>query len=102
MSPLFFEFVNSILLLKKPAGVSSFDCVRTARHILKIKKIGHAGTLDPAATGLLILGIGTATRVLEFFEKQKKVYRAKFIFGKKSETHDFDSTEVFDVFCPKI
>ena len=81
---------SGILLLRKPAGFTSFDCVAKLRKILKTKKIGHAGTLDPFATGLLVLGVNRATRFLQFFETQKKVYRAEIIFGKFSKTHDCD------------
>ena len=68
--------------------------MRAARRALQSKKVGHGGTLDPAATGLLVLAAGSATRLLQFVEKQEKVYRTIFIFGKRSATHDLECEEL--------
>ena len=54
---------DGVLLVDKPAGVTSHDVVARARRVLSVRKVGHAGTLDPMATGLLVLGVGTATRL---------------------------------------
>ena len=79
---------ENILLVKKPFGISSFDVIRLLRNRLKIKKIGHAGTLDPMAEGLLIVGIGAGTKKLGSFLKLPKTYEATVILGKSTDTGD--------------
>jgi tRNA pseudouridine55 synthase len=77
------------ILIDKPKGMSSHDIVKQLRKVTKIKKIGHAGTLDPIATGLLILGIGRdATKKLDKFKNLDKEYIAKIKLGSLSETFD--------------
>jgi tRNA pseudouridine55 synthase len=81
--------VNSgIVLLAKPRDKSSFWLVREARQKLGIKKIGHAGTLDPFATGLMILAVSKATKALEHLQLANKTYKAELILGQSSTTHD--------------
>jgi tRNA pseudouridine55 synthase len=80
--------MNSFLLIDKPAGISSFDVIRRLRKITGIRKIGHAGTLDPFATGLLICAIGQYTRLLKYAEAQSKCYEASLLLGKASSTGD--------------
>lgn len=85
--------MNGILLVDKPPDISSFGVVSKVRRIAseisgKKIKVGHAGTLDPFATGLLILMIGTATKSADKFLKLDKSYDAKMILGKKSSTGD--------------
>lgn len=81
--------ITGFLLIDKPAGPTSHDIVNRLRRITKIKTIGHAGTLDPLATGLLILGIGRkATKKLSFFLKQNKEYLAQIKLGAVSQTDD--------------
>jgi tRNA pseudouridine55 synthase len=75
------------LNLNKPFDWTSHDCVAKVRGILKTKKIGHGGTLDPAATGVLPLAVGKATRLLQFMP-ENKVYRAKIRFGVVTDTDD--------------
>lgn len=77
-----------ILLIDKPAGWTSHDVVAKMRGILKIKAIGHAGTLDPFATGLLILGVGGGTKKLTALVGLDKTYEAKLILGATSTTFD--------------
>jgi len=80
---------SGFLLVDKSEGMTSHDVVDHLRRITKIKKIGHAGTLDPIATGLLILGIGReATKKLSEFQKLDKEYIAKIKLGVKSDTFD--------------
>lgn len=76
------------LLLDKPFGWSSFDCVRYLKKKYRIKKVGHAGTLDPAATGLLIVLFGKATKWFDHFQAEPKTYEAKLIFGCLFDTQD--------------
>lgn len=82
---------EGILLLDKPSGVSSFQALRPVKKAFPKTKIGHAGTLDPAATGLLLIGIGTATRLLEFLEGMTKTYSFTAYFGATSESYDCES-----------
>src|SRR6187431_3172681 len=84
---------DRILLVNKPLGWTSFDVVNKLRYKLKIKKIGHAGTLDPLATGLLILCTGKMTKRIEEFMGQEKEYTGKFILGQTTPSFDLE-TEV--------
>lgn len=80
--------MNGILCLDKPADMTSFACCAAMRRLIGEKKIGHAGTLDPMATGVLPLLIGKATRALDFLPSQKKEYEAVIRFGVRSDTLD--------------
>ena len=80
-----FGFIN----LDKPPGFTSHDCVAKLRRILNTKKIGHGGTLDPAATGVLPIAVGKATRLLQFLP-QPKAYRARIRFGITTKTDDLE------------
>lgn len=80
-----------ILLIDKPEGESSHDQVRTLRKKLGTKRIGHAGTLDPNATGLLVMAVGPATRFLSYLPLEPKVYEATFRFGIITKTYDLES-----------
>jgi len=84
-----------LLLINKPIRWTSFDVVNKLRYRLKIKKIGHAGTLDPLATGLLILCTGKMTRRIEEFMGLEKEYTGVFVLGKTTPSHDLE-TEVTD------
>ncbi len=79
---------DGLLLLDKPAGISSHDAVLMARRALGEKRIGHAGTLDPFATGLLVLLTGRATRLLPYLPGEPKVYEATIQFGHETDTED--------------
>jgi len=73
--------ISGIALVDKPLGVSSHHVVAQARKALNTKKVGHAGTLDPAASGLLVLGIGSGTRLLTYLVGADKTYRATMRLG---------------------
>src|SRR5512132_602788 len=75
--------IDGILLVDKPAGITSHDVVDHARRALRTRRIGHAGTLDPFATGLLILLVGYATRLLSYLNGEPKVYEAAIVFGSE-------------------
>lgn len=77
-----------LLLVDKPAGVSSHDVVALARRALGTRKVGHGGTLDPFATGLLVLLAGRGTRLLQFVPSEPKVYEATIAFGTETDTDD--------------
>jgi tRNA pseudouridine55 synthase len=79
---------SGLLLIDKPAGVTSHDVVARVRRVLGMKKVGHAGTLDPMATGLLILGVGRATRLLRFLADMPKVYEGSGRLGVETNTLD--------------
>jgi tRNA pseudouridine55 synthase len=82
--------VNGLLLVNKPAGITSHDVVGRARRALKQKTIGHTGTLDPLATGLMVLVLGEATKLSDFLTFSDKVYRVQAQLGSRTDT--FDST----------
>jgi tRNA pseudouridine55 synthase len=79
--------VDGFLNLDKPLGLTSHDCVAKLRKVLRLKRIGHAGTLDPEATGVLPIAIGRATRLLQYLQ-QDKAYRAVIRFGMTTTTDD--------------
>jgi tRNA pseudouridine55 synthase len=78
----------SLLLVDKPAGMTSHDVVAIARRVLSVRKVGHAGTLDPMATGLLVLGVGAATRLLGHLSGSDKTYDATVRLGQSTVTDD--------------
>src|SRR5262245_38070973 len=80
--------MNGILVIDKPAGPTSFDVVRRVRTLLKIQKAGHTGTLDPLATGVLPLCLGTATKIAGFLTEGDKAYEACFRLGVETDTQD--------------
>ena len=77
-----------IALVDKPYGISSHDAVNSLRRTLHTKRIGHAGTLDPLATGLLVFAIGPATRFLQYLPIEPKLYIATLKFGQSTTTYD--------------
>ena len=85
---------SGILLVDKPKGVTSHDVVSFARGLLHTKRVGHAGTLDPMATGLLILGFGNATRLLNYLLGHNKTYESVIRLGESTNTDDADGDVV--------
>ncbi|MBS1488867.1 MAG: tRNA pseudouridine(55) synthase TruB [Bacteroidetes bacterium] len=82
---------GKILLINKPLEWTSFDVVNKLRYKLKIKKIGHAGTLDPLATGLLIICTGKMTKRIDEFQAQEKEYTGTFVLGQSTPSHDLET-----------
>ena len=82
------KHLDNIILIDKPATWSSFDVVKKIKNIGRFKKVGHAGTLDPFATGLLILGTNKETKSLANLSQRNKTYLAKMVFGKTTDTFD--------------
>ncbi len=80
--------MDGIILIDKPAGITSHDVVDALRRVTGIRRIGHAGTLDPFATGLLILGIGKATKQLGGLASKEKEYVGTAVLGATSDTQD--------------
>lgn len=84
--------MNGFLVIDKPQGVTSFDVVRTVRRTLKVRRVGHCGTLDPMATGVLPVAIGEATRLVEFVMDGEKIYRGTLKLGETTDTQDAEGT----------
>ncbi len=80
--------MNGILVINKPTGISSHDCVNIIRKAMKTKKVGHAGTLDVEASGVLVLGINKGTKLLNYLNQDDKTYRFDVVFGITTDTLD--------------
>lgn len=80
--------MNGVLVINKPGGVTSFDVVRLVRRLSRTRRVGHAGTLDPLATGVLPVAVGQATRLVEYLMAGAKVYRATMQLGISTDTQD--------------
>lgn len=87
--------MDGFLLVDKAGGMTSHDVVAMARKKLDTKKVGHAGTLDPMATGVLVLGIGIATRLLTYITDGKKAYQGKISLGSATHTDDKEGDVIF-------
>ncbi|PJM75575.1 tRNA pseudouridine synthase B [Bifidobacterium simiarum] len=83
---------SGVLVIDKPQGVTSHDVVAAARHALHMKRVGHAGTLDPMATGVLVVGFGHATRLLNYIVGADKTYEATIRLGQATDTDDAEGT----------
>ncbi|MCD6249260.1 MAG: tRNA pseudouridine(55) synthase TruB [candidate division Zixibacteria bacterium] len=84
---------HGLLLLSKPGGISSHDAVDRVRKILSQRSVGHAGTLDPAAEGLLIMLLGKATKIAQYLTNQDKEYEAEISLGQTSSTYDAEGVD---------
>lgn len=82
--------MNGIILVNKEKGMTSHDLVAKIKRIMKVKKIGHAGTLDPLATGLLVVMINEATKLSNYLMEEEKTYQAEIIIGVGTDTEDSD------------
>ena len=82
--------MDGILIIDKPAGITSHDVVARVRRVLKTKRVGHTGTLDPFATGVMVMLVGKATRLAQFVDKDEKEYEATVQFGWETDTGDRD------------
>ncbi len=87
------RLLSGLLLVDKPVGVTSHDVVARVRRATNTKAVGHAGTLDPFATGLLVIAVGHATRLLPYLDDEPKVYEATFRFGFETDTEDATGIE---------
>src|SRR5215207_9797933 len=86
--------IDGLLIVDKPSGWTSHDVVARVRRLTGVRRVGHAGTLDPLATGVLPLGIGRATRVLEYLQSADKSYDATVRLGSETDTYDADGKVV--------
>jgi tRNA pseudouridine55 synthase len=88
--------MDGLLIIDKPEGLTSHDVVARVRRALKTKRVGHTGTLDPFATGVLVLLIGKATRLAQFLDKDEKEYEAVIQFGYETDTGDKTGVRTVD------
>lgn len=95
-------FENKLFVINKHRGPTSFDVVAAFRRAIGIKKVGHAGTLDPLAQGVLLLCVGRATRAVEHFMNLNKTYEFTVHLGVGTTTLDAEGTIVREVPCPKL
>ena len=86
--------ISGVLVMDKPAGLTSHDVVARVRKILATRQIGHFGTLDPFATGILPLSVGKATRFAQFYLKSRKAYEGVIRFGYATDTYDATGTRI--------
>lgn len=82
--------LNGLLVIDKPAGMTSHDVVGRVRRLVGMKRVGHGGTLDPFATGVLVVAVGRATRILQYVQNSQKGYRAHIVLGAETDTADID------------
>lgn len=85
---------KGVIPINKPAGWTSFDVVNKVKHLLKFKKVGHLGTLDPMATGVLLVTVGKATKLFNLMQEKQKSYIATFKFGVLTDTLDATGKEI--------
>lgn len=86
--------MEGIIVVNKPKGITSFDVIRKLKKILKIKKIGHTGTLDPLATGVMLVCVGKATKLASDLEAKNKIYIADFDIGYATDTYDIEGKKI--------
>ena len=86
--------MEGIIVVNKPKGITSFDVIRKLKKILKTKKIGHTGTLDPLATGVMLVCVGRATKLASDLEVKDKVYIADFDIGYATDTYDIEGKKI--------
>jgi tRNA pseudouridine55 synthase len=91
---------DGLLLVDKPGGITSHAAAERARHVLGTRRVGHAGTLDPLATGLLLLLVGRATRLVSFLDIEPKLYRARIRFGARTTTDDSEGEVMSEAPAP--
>src|SRR3954470_15935321 len=97
-----FDNLNGALLIDKPAGPTSHDVVDAIRRNFRLEKVGHCGTLDPAATGLLIIVLGKATKLSEKLMSDDKVYEGAIKFGETTDSYDADGDLVTSLPVPLL
>ena len=86
--------MEGIIVINKPKGITSFDVIRRLKKILKTKKIGHTGTLDPLAIGVMLVCVGKATKLASDLEAKDKVYIADFDIGYATDTYDIEGKKI--------
>src|SRR2546430_11067500 len=94
--------IEGLLLVDKPSGMTSHDVVQRVRRIYHERSIGHLGTLDPFATGLLVMLLGRSTRLATFIVTEPKVYDATLVFGAETDTDDSTGVTVRSAPLPEV
>ena len=80
--------INGIINVNKPPGITSMDVIRRIRRASGLRRVGHSGTLDPLASGVMVVALGVAARLLEYITELDKSYAAKIELGKSTDTYD--------------
>src|SRR3954469_17542182 len=93
--------MDGLLVIDKPPGLTSHDVVNRVRRILGTKRVGHTGTLDPFATGVMVVLVGQATRLAQFIDKDEKEYEAVIRVGYETDTGDVTGSPKSQVQSPK-
>lgn len=93
---------SGVLIIDKPPGMTSHDVVAKVRRLLSIRQVGHFGTLDPFATGVLPLSVGKATRFAQFYLKSRKAYEGAIRFGYSTDTYDATGKPSSDLVAPQL
>jgi tRNA pseudouridine55 synthase len=96
------EALPEFILVDKPKGITSFDVIRKLRKIYPGVKMGHAGTLDPRATGLMIIGLNKGTKLLDRFLKLQKTYEAEILLGVSTDSGDMDGSVLLEKDCSTV
>ena len=91
--------MDGLLIINKEKNMTSHDVVGKLRKILNTKRIGHTGTLDPNATGVLVICVGEATKLVQFLEQDSKTYYAEIVIGMATDTYYNIRTTSSNVFC---
>jgi tRNA pseudouridine55 synthase len=94
--------MNGVIVVDKPEGWTSHDAVNKTRRLVGIRRVGHLGTLDPMATGVLPLVVGSATRLAQFYTRNEKVYDAVIRFGYSTDTYDREGAPTSPVTDPVV
>ncbi len=94
--------MNGILLVNKPKDYTSHDVINVLRGILKTRKVGHTGTLDPDATGVLVVGINKGTKIMKYLNNDEKIYQSRVLLGKSTDTLDKTGTVINEKKVTKI
>lgn len=88
--------MDGIIIVNKPKGITSFDVIRKLKKILRTKKIGHTGTLDPLASGVMLICVGKSTKLAQDLEAKDKVYIADFDIGYATDTYDIEGKKIVE------
>src|ERR1700723_4656573 len=100
--PCYSGHVDGVIVVDKPEGLTSHDVVNRMRRLANTRKVGHLGTLDPLATGVLPMVLGRATRLAQFFSSGEKTYDARLQFGWATDTYDREGSPVSEPVAPQF
>ena len=89
--------INGIINVDKPPGITSMDIIRRIRKAAGLRRVGHSGTLDPLASGVMVVAMGSATRLLEYITDADKTYSATIEIGKTTDTYDGEGLSLIHI-----